>query len=191
MWIEDSLNYSNGKIPHAFLLSGQWMYRDDILKTGLKSLEWLLKIQKDSSGHFTPVGNQGWYKRGGTKARFDQQPIEIHAMIDACMEAYNVTGDNKWERESLLCFEWFLGRNDLHIALYDHKTGGCYDGLQSDRDNRNQGAESTLAWLLSLLSMYKHWDTQTLEKPGEPAPASISNTSNGNEVNVGDTLNEK
>ncbi|MBW1796159.1 MAG: glycosyltransferase family 4 protein [Deltaproteobacteria bacterium] len=152
-WIEDIVTYANGKIPHALLLSGQWLQRGEMVEAGLRSLEWLLRIQTDASGHFSPVGNHGWYPKGGEKARFDQQPLEASDMIEACREAYNVTGDERWIKEAQHCFEWFLGRNDVNAPLYDYKTGGCCDGLSADGVNFNQGAESTLAWLLSLLSM--------------------------------------
>jgi hypothetical protein len=75
-------------------------------------------------------------------------------MIDACVEAYNVTGDKKWIEEARRCFDWFLGSNDLNVLIYDYTTGGCHDGLTAEGANLNQGAESTLAWLLSLLKMY-------------------------------------
>jgi len=153
-WIEDILTYGNGRIPHALLLSGQWLGRKNIVDAGLRSLEWLVRIQTSSSGHFSPVGNHGWYPRGGEKARFDQQPLEALDMIEACIQAYRVTDDLKWIKEARRCFEWFLGRNDLNAPLYDYKTGGCCDGLSADGVNFNQGAESTLAWLLSLLHMH-------------------------------------
>ena len=153
-WIEPIVTYANGKIPQALLMSGQWLQREDMVQAGLKSLEWLLKIQTDPRGHFVPIGNRGWYQRGGARARFDQQPIEAQNMIQACMEAYNVTGENRWINEARKCFEWFLGRNDLNARLLDYRTGGCFDGLTADGVNLNQGAESTLAWLLSLMSMY-------------------------------------
>lgn len=153
-WIEPIITYANGKIPQALLMSGQWLQREDMIQAGLRSLEWLIKIQTDPKGHFVPIGNRGWYQRGGARARFDQQPIEAQNMIQACMEAYNVTGENRWINEARKCFEWFLGRNDLNARLLDYRTGGCFDGLTADGVNQNQGAESTLAWLLSLMSMY-------------------------------------
>ena len=174
LWLEDTLSYANGNIPHALLLSGRQIQNRSMVETGLKSLEWLLEIQKDPTGHFVPIGNQGWYKRKGQKARFDQKPIEAHAMIDACIEAHNITGNEKWEREAQRCFEWFLGKNDHRIKLYDYKTGGCYDCLQSNRANQNQGAESTLSWLLSLLRMYEHRIERSLAVPGKPTPGWIS-----------------
>lgn len=153
-WIEDTVTYANGKIPQALLLSGQWLQRGEMIEAGLRSLEWLVRIQTDPKGHFVPIGNHGWFSRNGERARFDQQPIEAQSMIDACIEAYNITRDEKWIDEARLCFDWFLGKNDLNVHLYDYKTGGCCDGLTANGANRNQGAESTLAWLLSLLSLY-------------------------------------
>ncbi|MBS3757552.1 MAG: glycosyltransferase family 4 protein [Desulfobacterales bacterium] len=152
-WIEDIVTYANGKISQALILSGRYLKNDGMLEAGLSSLEWLLDIQTDKSGHFVPVGNNGWYPRGGKKARFDQQPIETLDVIEACREAYEATGDSKWVEHAHHCFEWFLGRNDLNAALYDHKTGGCCDGLGSDGPNRNQGAESTLVCFLSILHL--------------------------------------
>jgi hypothetical protein len=153
-WIEDKLTYANGKISQSLLLSGQWLQQGDMVEAGFRSLEWLLQIQSDPKGHFVPIGNDGWWTRNGHRARFDQQPIEAHNMIEACVEAYKVSSDEKWIAAAQRCLEWFLGRNDLNASLYDYKTGGCCDGLTPDGANRNQGAESTLAWLLSLLNMY-------------------------------------
>ena len=124
-----------------------------MIETGLRSLKWLLQVQTGRDGVFSPIGNRGWFKRGGRKASFDQQPIEAHAMLDACLEARNVTGDERWVREARRCFNWFLGKNDLEEPLYDYQTGGCRDGLSAEGVNLNEGAESTLAWLLSLLAL--------------------------------------
>lgn len=153
-WIEDTLTYANGKISQALIMAGQWMQRGDMVEAGLCSLQWLLRVQTDPKGHFVPIGNRGWYSRGGPRARFDQQPIEAQNMIQACIEAYNVTGETRWVEEARRCLEWFLGRNDLNTPLFDYGTGGCCDGLTADGANLNQGAESTLAWLLSLMSMH-------------------------------------
>jgi glycosyltransferase involved in cell wall biosynthesis len=163
-WLENSLNYANGKLPHALLLSGQWIQRDDMIEMGLRSLEWLLAIQTEDK-HFVPVGSNGWYKQGGPKARFDQQPVEANAMIEACVEAFNVTRDHKWLDNAVMCFNWFLGNNDLNMPLYDPKTGGCRDGLMADGINQNQGAESSLAWLLSLMTLQKLYADEMLNQP--------------------------
>ena len=163
-WLENALNYANGKLSHALLLSGQWMQRGDMVDMGLRSLEWLLTIQTEHD-HFAPIGNIGWYDRGGTRARFDQQPIEANAMIGACVEAYNITGDRNWINNAAMCFNWFLGHNDLNMPLYDPKTGGCRDGLMADGINQNEGAESTLAWLLSLMTLQKLYADEILRQP--------------------------
>lgn len=154
-WIENIVTYDNGKIPQALLMSGRWLQRGDMFDAGLNSLDWLIRIQTDPKGHFSPIGNAGWFTRGGERARFDQQPLEAQNIIKACVEAYKITLDKKWVFEARRCFEWFLGRNDLNIPLYDYKTGGCCDSLTATGKNRNQGAESTLSWLLSILNMYE------------------------------------
>lgn len=152
-WPEDKLTYANGKLPHALLAAGRRLNRGDMIQTGLESLEWLLSVQTEK-GQFVPVGNQGWYQKKGEKARFDQQPIEANAMIEACISAFQVSHDDRWLEKAVMCFNWFLGQNDLHLPLYDAKTGGCRDGLESDGINQNEGAESTLACLLSLTALH-------------------------------------
>jgi hypothetical protein len=124
-------------------------------EAGLESLSWLTTVQRaDAEGrHFVPIGSNGFYQRGGERARFDQQPVEAQAMVSACLEAYRVTSDKRWRKEARRAFEWFLGRNDLNLPIYDPTTGGCRDGLHPDRVNENQGAESTLAFLQSLLEL--------------------------------------
>ncbi|PQP35434.1 glycosyl transferase family 1 [Desulfobacteraceae bacterium SEEP-SAG9] len=162
-WLENALNYANGKLPHALLLSGQWIQRGDMIDMGLQSLKWLLSIQTEE-GHFVPIGNNGWYEKGGPKARFDQQPIEANAMIEACVEAFNITRDKTWIDSAVICFNWYLGHNDLNMPLYDPKTGGCRDGLMADGINQNEGAESSLAWLLSLMTLQKLYADEILKQ---------------------------
>ncbi len=152
-WLEESLTYINGRLPQALLLSGQWMQRGEMIETGLRALEFLLRVQTSPEGHFAPVGSHGWFPRGGVKARFNQLPIETHSMVVGCVEAWFVTQEARWLDEAQRCFEWFLGRNDLGIPLYDYASGGCRDALYPDRANQNQGAESTIAWLLSAIAM--------------------------------------
>ncbi|GFP24169.1 hypothetical protein HKBW3S09_01635 [Candidatus Hakubella thermalkaliphila] len=103
-----------------------------------------------NKGHLSLIGNHGWFPRRGEKARFDQQPLEVAALIDACYEAYLATQDKKWRQAIDQCFNWFLGGNDVREPVYDFSTGGCKDGLHSAGVNQNQGAESTLAWLMAL-----------------------------------------
>jgi glycosyltransferase involved in cell wall biosynthesis len=162
-WLENSLNYANGKLPHALLLSGHRMQRNDMIEMGLNSLKWLLAIQTEDN-HFVPIGSNGWYEKGGPRARFDQQPVEANAMIEACVEAFNVTRDHTWFENAVMCFNWFLGHNDLNMSLYDPKTGGCRDGLMADGINQNEGAESSLAWLLSLMTLQKLYADEVLKQ---------------------------
>ncbi len=152
-WFESSATYDNARLCQALILSGQWMPNVEAMEIGLKSLQWLVSIQKTQAGHFRPIGSNGFYKRDGGRADFDQQPVEAQAMVGACLEAFRATRDAAWSREAKRAFEWFLGRNDLGLPLYDSSTGGCSDGLHHDRVNENQGAESSLAFHLSLAEM--------------------------------------
>lgn len=153
LWYEKSLSYCNAALPHAMMICGKSIPNDAMTNAGLESLKWLAKLQRADAGHFVPIGSNGFYQHGGERARFDQQPIEAQAMVSACLEAFRVTGDKFWNKEARRAFEWFLGRNDLNLSVYDPTTGGCRDGLHSDRLNENQGAESTLAFLQSLLEL--------------------------------------
>ena len=152
-WFEDSLSYDNAKLPHALILSGRVTGQPAMMERGLEALRWLPELQISEQGHFRSIGTNGFYQRGGVRADFDQQPIEAQAMASACLEAYRATSDVWWYEQAQCAFDWFLGWNDLGLELYSPKTGGCRDGLHVDRVNRNQGAESTLAFLLSLAEM--------------------------------------
>jgi len=160
-WFEEVVSYANAKLPHAMILSGRCLNNGTMLELGLKTLRWLIKIQTSDAGSFRPVGSNGFYPRGKERAIFDQQPIEAQVTIAACIEAYHATSDMFWVTEARRAFEWFLGRNDLGLALYDSTTGGCRDGLHVDRLSQNQGAESTLAFLLSLAEMQALQNTIT------------------------------
>jgi glycosyltransferase involved in cell wall biosynthesis len=154
-WFENKLTYCNAALSHAMLLCGQQLSNTQMIEAGLESLTWLSEIQRaDAQGmHFVPIGSNGFYEKGGERPRFDQQPVEVQAMVSACLEAYRVTKGKNWYNESRRAFEWFLGRNDLHLPVYDPTTGGSRDGLHPDRANENQGAESTLAFLQSLMEL--------------------------------------
>jgi glycosyltransferase involved in cell wall biosynthesis len=152
-WFERVATYDNAKLSHALILSGHWTSQGEMLEIGLTSLRWLLKAQTAEGGHFAPIGCHGFWTQGGERARFDQQPLEAHSMLSACLEAYAVTRDEFWHRAARRCFEWFLGRNDLGQPLYDPTTGGCRDALLQDHLNQNQGAESSLAFYLSLAEL--------------------------------------
>ena len=160
-WFEDVVTYANAKLSHALILSGRCMNNAAMLETGLKTLRWLVKVQTSDAGSFRSIGSNGFFQRGEERALFDQQPIEAEATVSACIEAYCATGDMSWAAEARRAFEWFLGRNDLGLALYDPSTGGCRDGLHVDRVSQNQGSESTLAFLLALAEMQTLQSTLT------------------------------
>ena len=152
-WFEGILTYDNARFSQALIVSGESMERPDITEIGLTSLRWLVSIQKNQLGFFRPIGNNGFYERDGSRADFDQQPVEAQAMVSACLEAFYCSHDALWKDEAKRAFEWFLGRNDLGVALYDFSTGGCSDGLHELCISENQGAESTLAFHLALSEM--------------------------------------
>ena len=152
-WFETQLSYDNAKLAHALILCGQATGQQAVLGRGLLALRWLTELQMSEKGHFRPIGSNGFYRRGGTRADYDQQPIEAQATVSACLDAYRATSDFWWYEHAERAFDWFIGWNDLGLELYSPETGGCRDGLHVDRVNGNQGAESTLAFLLSLAEM--------------------------------------
>jgi glycosyltransferase involved in cell wall biosynthesis len=153
-WFEDVVAYGNARLPEALLVVGSACGDKRMVSASLEALDWLMEAQRcQANGHFVPIGSQGFYRQNGEKARFDQQPIEAAGAVSACLEAYRVTGESRWRRQAWSAFNWFLGDNDLQLPLYDSVTGGCRDGLHPDRANENQGAESTLSFLMALLQM--------------------------------------
>ena len=155
-WFEDGLAYSNARLPQALIRAGMRAWNEEMVAAGLEALDWLVAIQRcEVKGHFVPIGSQGFYSMTTEKARFDQQPVEACAVVSACLQAYRATGKGRWRKGAWSAFNWFLGDNDLQIALYDPTTGGCRDGLHPDRANENQGAESTLSFLMALLELRK------------------------------------
>jgi hypothetical protein len=152
-WFEDRLTYCNARLSQALLVSGAGMDREDMLEAGIRSLAWLVSMQTSVEGYFAPIGSNGFLVRGGPRARFDQQPVEASGTISACLDARRVTDDERWAMDARRAFDWYLGHNELQQALYEPSTGACRDGLHEDRVNENQGAESTLSFLLALLEM--------------------------------------
>jgi hypothetical protein len=153
-WFEDVLAYSNARLPQAVLVAGRLGSDGLMVSAGLGALNWLSGIQRSpDNNHFVPIGSHGFYRKGRDKARFDQQPVEAGGAVSASLEAYQATGDDRWLNEAWFAFNWFLGDNDLQIAVYDPTTGGCRDGLHPERVNENQGAESTLAFLMAQVEM--------------------------------------
>jgi hypothetical protein len=135
------------------IATGSWTGDTAMTETGIRSLEWLTTIQRTPDGYFAPVGTRGFFERGMAAAVFDQQPVEACATVSACMHAFRATGDHRWTEHAHRAFTWFLGQNQLQQPLYDPLTGGCRDALHEDRVNENEGAESTLSFLLALMEM--------------------------------------
>jgi glycosyltransferase involved in cell wall biosynthesis len=153
-WFEESLAYCNARLSQALLLAGARSSNQQWLAAGAESLDWLVRQQRCTlHGHFVPIGSLGFYRKSGDRARFDQQPVEAAATVSACLEAYRSSGHDRWLKEAWTAFNWFLGDNDLKTPLYDATSGGCRDGLHPDRANENQGAESTLSFLMALLEL--------------------------------------
>ncbi len=152
-WFEEGLTYDNAKLAHALLVSGRATGQRRVYERGIQTLRWLVNVQTSQHGQLRPIGSNGFYKRNGARAHFDQQPIEAQTTVSACLEAYRATADPWWYEQAQCAFDWFLGWNDLGLELYARQTGGCRDGLHADRSNENQGAESMLAFLLSLAEM--------------------------------------
>ncbi|MDG5815209.1 hypothetical protein QA601_08970 [Chitinispirillales bacterium ANBcel5] len=153
-WFENVCTYSNAKLPHALILCGFQSGREEVVNAGLKTLKWLLEVQTAKEGFFTPVGCNGFYPRKSLRAQFDQQPVEAACMVSACSDAFRVTGERWWLLKAADVFQWFTGKNQLGVSLYDSSNGGCFDALTKEGLNYNQGAESTLSFLLSLAEMY-------------------------------------
>lgn len=153
-WCEDVVSYVSAKLPHALILSGQWVPNAAMAAQGLKSLDWLLRQQIDERGVTHLIGNDGWLRREGGRANFDQLPVDAMALVEACAEAYRCTQEPVWLKRARQCFDWFLGNNKVEATLYDYHTGGSSDGLHPGEPSMNQGAESTLAWLIALMTMH-------------------------------------
>jgi glycosyltransferase involved in cell wall biosynthesis len=153
-WFEKSLSYSNARLSQALILAGWRSDNQRMIEAGMDSLKWLVTVQhRENAEIFVPIGSNGFFIEGNGKARFDQQPVEACATVAACLEVYRLTEERYWHEEAQRVFGWFLGKNDLRAPLYDATTGGCRDGLHPDRVNENQGAESTLSFLMALLDM--------------------------------------
>ena len=149
-WPEPVLTYENALLPRALIVAGRRIGDQGLLETGVRVLDWLIKVQTSNGGEFSPIGSEGFWPRGGKRARFDQQPIEATATILAAEAALAETGDPRYLAAVELAYGWFLGDNDIGLPMADPATGACFDGLEPVGVNRNQGAESTLMWLTAL-----------------------------------------
>ncbi|MBC5804043.1 MAG: glycosyltransferase [Candidatus Eremiobacteraeota bacterium] len=149
-WFEDEMTYDNARLPEALLRIGTVLDNRAFVALGLRTLAFYESVVMED-GMFVPVGNAGWYRRGGTRARFDQQPLEAASLVDAALAAEAATGDSRYRALADAGFQWFFGRNSGNAALVHG--GGCCDGLEPSGPNRNMGAESTLAYLGAALAL--------------------------------------
>jgi hypothetical protein len=147
-WPESRLTYENALPAHALIVAGRFFRSRSMLERGLDVLDWLVVSQTDRSGHLSPVGNS-WWPRDGEKSRFDQQPIEATALLLAAESAYEATGEDRYRAAMERAYAWFLGENDLRLPIATPERGACFDGLTPRGVNTNQGAESTLMWLIA------------------------------------------
>jgi hypothetical protein len=149
-WPDTVLSYENALVPNALITAGRRLGDAELARLGVRTLDWLIEVQTAPDGHLTPIGNQGWWSRGGDRARFDQQPIEAATILHAAETAWRATGRDKYLTAAEAAYGWFLGRNDVGVPLAEPARGGCCDGLLETTVNPNQGAESTLMWLMAL-----------------------------------------
>jgi glycosyltransferase involved in cell wall biosynthesis len=148
-WFEIVLAYDNARLPQALIRAGVALERDDLVAVGLTTLDWIVSKQTNPQGRFRAVGTESFHRPYGEPLKFDQQPLEAQATVDACVAAHEATGDSRWLAEARRAYGWFLGDNDLDMPLATTADGGCFDGLQPAGLNRNQGAESILALQLA------------------------------------------
>lgn len=171
-WFEDILTYDNAVLPHALFAAGENLGDSRYIEVAEKTADFLLENTFDGD-HFSFVGCHGWYERGKPRAEFDQQPIEAAGTVMMLRAAYDATKDPRFLTLQRRAFDWFLGANDLGIPLYDFITKGCSDGLMSGGVNGNQGAESTVSFFLSLMTIidsYTVVDKARRERKPEPPP---------------------
>lgn len=156
-WFEDILTYDNALLPLAMLHAAEYIIDDRILKTALDSMEFLTTMTF-SEGYLSTIGNDQWYMKGGERSKFAQQPVDAMASVLMFHQAFLLTKDQKYLNLLFASFMWFHGENDLRLGLYDYETHGCCDGLEQSGVNRNQGAESTLAYLISYLTVLEVYE---------------------------------
>ena len=169
-WFESLLAYDNGILPLALLHSAQLIHDSKITRIGMETMEFLTQhTLKD--GTLSVIGNKKWYAKDGERSFFAQQPIDAMAMVLMFHQAFLLTGEKNYLNKLFTSFMWFLGENDLRMSLYDFETKGCCDGFENYGINRNQGAESSLAYLISHLTVlqayeefYQSEEAQTSEK---------------------------
>ena len=151
-WFEPHLTYDNARLPQALFLAYTMVKKLEFRLVAEKAMDFMINTQIIDK-IFVPVGNDGWYKRGGNRPFYDQQPLEAAAMVDAAVDGYIATKNRKYMDIAKKAFDWFMGKNSCKTVMYDNKTGGCYDGLSENYVNRNQGAESAIYYLLARMKL--------------------------------------
>lgn len=159
-WFESLLAYDNAFLPLALWHAAEFLNNENVGKMALESMDFLTEITL-KQGYLSVVGNEKWYNKDGESSMFAQQPLDALAMVLMFHQAFRITGNQAYIKKLYTCFMWFLGENDLRLGLYDFETKGCCDGLESYGVNRNQGAESTLAYLISHLSVLEAFEELT------------------------------
>lgn len=154
-WFEEILCYDNAVLPHGLFVAYRLTGEERYLKAAQESCEFLLDTTYTGK-NFSFIGCHGWYRKGKARAQFDQQPLEAVSTVLMLRDAYEATGNLYYLKLQKEAFDWFLGKNDLQIPIYDFRTKGCYDGLEKGGVNLNQGAESMISFLLALLSIIEH-----------------------------------
>ena len=155
-WFEPVLAYDNARLPEALIRAGLAIGREDFIQRGLKGLQWLVDLQTTADGHFRAVGSDSFGRIYAPPLPFDQQPLEAWATVDACIAAFDATGDAAWQAVARNAYLWFLGKNELGLALGDIDTGECHDGLMPTGVNRNCGAESIIAFHFATIAIQRH-----------------------------------
>lgn len=151
-WFEPHLTYDNARLSQALFNAYMVTQKPVYLDVARESLDFILNTQIIDET-FVPIGNNGWYTYGGERAVYDQQPLEAAALVDAAVDAFYATKEQHYAKVASLGFEWFLGRNSRNQKMYNDETGGCFDGLREDSVNMNQGAESSISYLMARLKM--------------------------------------
>jgi len=153
-WFETYLTYSNGRLPQALFEAYDLIKDKDYLQVAKDSFNFILKVQI-RNGIFAPIGNNGWYKKGGLKALYDQQSVEASCMVETALAGFRATHNSNFRTVAQTIFTWFLGKNTKELWVYNPNTGSCHDGITPEGLNLNQGAESTVTYLLARLDLEK------------------------------------
>jgi len=151
-WFEPYLTYENAKLSQAMIDMFDASKNREYLQLARRTFDFLIKVQI-KNGIFFPIGNRGWYKKGGKRAFYDQQPIEASSMVEAAVQGFKLTGEENYRKVAKIAFDWYLGNNTKTVAVYNEESGACYDGITPEGLNLNQGAESIITYLIARLEL--------------------------------------